>query len=72
MTNELLDMQQSIAKQACEAVLMERELMQSQQRARQDESFNQLLSRMDRLRKMSQQRRGKQSYVKKVQTSFMF
>lgn len=72
MTNELLDMQQSIAKQAGEAVLTERELLQSQQRARQDESFNQLLSRMDRLRKMSQQRRGKQSYVKKVQTSFMF
>lgn len=72
MTHNLLDMQASISKLADEAVLLEQEVTQSEQKAHQDESFNQLLSRMDRLRKLSQQRRSKQSYIRKVQTSFAF
>lgn len=70
--NEFMYIQETPKKHTDRAIVLEQALSRAQLKEHRDDSFNHLLSRLDRLRQISQQRRNNKSYVKKIQTSFVF
>ncbi|GAA0856226.1 hypothetical protein [Aliiglaciecola litoralis] len=72
MTNDLLMLQQTIVSEAMRQNHQEQLHRQSFEQAQSDESFNQLLSRLDNLRQLARNKGTRRKLREKVQTSFAF
>lgn len=72
MTNDLLMLQQSIMSQAIQQDHQEQLNRLSFEQAQSDESFNQLLGRLDRLREIAKHKGTRRKLKEKLQTSFAF
>ena len=72
MTNDLLMLQQSIMSKAMFQNQQDQLNRQSFEQAKNNESFDQLLSRLDRLREIAKQKGTRRKRKEKIQTSFVF
>jgi hypothetical protein len=72
MTNDLLMLQQSIMSEAICQKQQEQMNRQLCDQAQSEESFNQLLARLDRLREIARHKGTRRKLKEKIQTSFAF